>query len=127
MKTAPIVARVDIILIILIILIKVFHQSGVFQNVAGRVGSGQEVFEIARVEYSQIGSGGFQVSRIGSGRVGSGRVALAQPNPKKLPDPRKAVFPHIYTVPQIIMANTTFLLNATRCYFLSAGGATRFA
>ena len=64
---------------------------GGFENVAGRVGSGQEVFEMSRVgsrranKFSilagRVGSRGFQISRIGSGRVmrclkchGSGRV-----------------------------------------------------
>ena len=52
---------------------------GGFENVAGRVGSGQEVFEMSRVgsrranKFSilagRVGSRGFQISRVGPGRV----------------------------------------------------------
>ena len=63
--------------------------SPVMRSVAGRVGSGQEVFKILRVRSGpvvrcctiarrvgsgRVGSGGFGISRVGSGRVGSGRV-----------------------------------------------------
>ena len=42
-------------------------------HLMGRVESGQEVVE-SRGSGRRVGSGGFQMSRIGSGRVGSGRV-----------------------------------------------------
>ena len=42
-------------------------------HLMGRVESGQEVIE-SRGSGRRVGSGGFQMSRIGSGRVGSGRV-----------------------------------------------------
>ena len=42
---------------------------------AGRVGSGQEVFEISRVGSCRVGSDRVGSGRVGSGRVGSGRVA----------------------------------------------------
>ena len=41
---------------------------------AGRVGSGQEVFEISRVGSFRVGSDRVGSGRVGSGRVGSGRV-----------------------------------------------------
>ena len=47
--------------------------SGGFQNLAGRVGSGQEVFEI-----SLVGTGGFQLSR-----VGLDHPDLIRPNPTR--------------------------------------------
>ena len=42
-------------------------RSGGVEELAGRVGSGQEVIELSRV-----GSGGIRSGRVGSGRVGSG-------------------------------------------------------
>ena len=59
--------------------------SGGFQNLAGRVGSGQDVFKSRGS--GRVGSGGFQnlAGRVGSrrleilaGRVGSGRVGSGQ-------------------------------------------------
>ena len=46
----------------------------VFKNIAGRVGSGQEVFEMTRVVSCRVGSCRVVSGRVGSGRVGSGRV-----------------------------------------------------
>ena len=40
------------------------------QNLAGQVGSGQEVFEISLVGSSRVGPGGVQVIRVGAGQVG---------------------------------------------------------
>ena len=57
----------------------------VFQKLAVRVGSGQDVFEISRSD--RIGSGRFQMSRVGSGRVGS-----SWPDPTR-PDPREVIRP----------------------------------
>ena len=36
------------------------------QNLAGRVGSGQEVFEVSWIGSGRVGSGGFQIVRVGS-------------------------------------------------------------
>ena len=41
---------------------------------AGRVGSGQEMLDVARVGSGRIGSGRIGSGRIGSGRIGSGRI-----------------------------------------------------
>ena len=38
------------------------------KKLAGRVGSGREVFEISRVGSGRIGSGGFQISQVGPGQ-----------------------------------------------------------
>ena len=67
-----------------ILFFRAFPGSGGFQNVAGRVGSGQEVFETSGS--GRIGSRGFQISRVRSGQVttcqnlrGSGRVESVDP------------------------------------------------
>ena len=67
---------------------RAFHGSGAFQNLTSRTGSGQEVFEISRVESNWIRkgtkshrSGSVGSGRVGSGRVGSGRVGSGQTVP----------------------------------------------
>ena len=67
------------------------HVTGVYQNLAGRLGPGQEVFGISREGSGWVGSGGFQISR---GRAGSscghdptGMVWYAE----KRCEPRKAL------------------------------------
>ena len=57
----------------------------VLKNSGGRVGPGQEVFHISRVESggipcSWVGSGRVGSGRVGSGRVGSGRVGSGHPD-----------------------------------------------
>ena len=44
-----------------------------YQNLTGRAGLGQEVFEISRDRTGRVGSG-----RVGSGWVRSGRVGLGR-------------------------------------------------
>ena len=63
-----------------------------FQNVAGRVGSGHDAqkshgsgrvkkFGISRVLSGRVGSGRVGSGRVGSGRVGSGRVGSVRVEP----------------------------------------------
>ena len=67
--------------------------SGDYQNIAGRVGSSQEVFLISRDGSGQevfnltgrVGSDWVGSGRVGSGRVGSGRVGSGQVRRYKCP------------------------------------------
>ena len=88
-----------------------FFGSGGFENVAGRVGSGQQVFEMSRVWSGQVGSGRFMryLKCHGSGRVmtreirvtrGSGhndpRVVFGRPAGRtRGSDPRIGIFANL--------------------------------
>ena len=50
------------------------NTSGSSQNLAGRVGLGQEVFDFSRDVTGRVGSGRVGSGRVGSGRAGPGRV-----------------------------------------------------